>query len=166
MDDEIKRKDIYSVATDMFLKRLLDREIGYYDVQNIVLTGKQLEAFEKQARADEREKCNWAHNDAYAKGKREGEQSKTAFKMGVAEGQAELIEKGWKILQSYNNTALWHSKHFLLMLIKASESLSDASTSVKSETTVGDKTKPEKPCLDWMNKPSINNAKTKRKVKQ
>jgi hypothetical protein len=49
-----------------------------------------------------------------------------AFEQGIAEGynrgQADLIAKGWQILQSYNNTALWHSKHFLLMLIKASES--------------------------------------------
>ena len=26
---------------------------------------------QEQARADEREKCNWAHNEAYAKGKAE-----------------------------------------------------------------------------------------------
>ena len=55
----------------------------------------------KQARADEREKCNWAHNEAYAKGKAECQATyanledvyKTQFQEGYKKGQADLIEK-------------------------------------------------------------------------
>lgn len=89
----------------------------------------------ENARADERRKQEAmkakltarAYENGVAKGQasRDDEIKNTqieAYELGIKEGQADLIEKGWQILQSYNNTALWHSKHFLLMLIKTSES--------------------------------------------
>jgi hypothetical protein len=68
-----------------------------------------LDAKIAEARASEREKCykEWGYNEEY--------------KNGWKEGQADLIENGWKILETYNGSALWHSKHFLLILKTASE---------------------------------------------
>lgn len=94
-----------------------------------------------------------------------------AYDTGYRKGQADLIEKGWTILQTYNGTALWHSKHFLLMLKKVSESAeldksikavgSDSETLAKRNSQrvgehSGSNSAPEKQCEGKCNCPDCD----------
>jgi len=109
---------------------------------------------EKEIRADESRKItnwydyNWSdsihvlEDAAYKKGQAEAERgfNRTEFANSV---RAELIAR---ITIKLQECIADHKKFSFSDLEEASESASDASTSVKSETTVGDKTAPENAC--------------------
>ena len=90
------------------LKKLLRREVGYYDIRHLRLDGAELEEFEAEIRADERRKIEAQGNyfkafienikkEAYAKGRADEKklaevQGRIMFQEGRAEGIDDVQE--------------------------------------------------------------------------
>jgi hypothetical protein len=80
--DENHIEKAYALASNRLLKSLLNREVGYYDITNMIVTGKQLENFDKEA---------------YAKGKADRTDAvmtgAEGFKRGWNEGETHTCQK-------------------------------------------------------------------------
>jgi len=117
MDDEEIVKLWGSIGGEIHIKEAIRLyRMAELNTKQAVIDRQLPENFQKeieQARADEREKCNWAHNEAYAKGKAECQATyanledvyKTQFQEGYKKGQADLLDKLEK-----DQVEVWHNK--------------------------------------------------------
>jgi hypothetical protein len=79
------------MTTDETLKKLINKQMGYYDLPSILLTGRELEAFVNDTRADERRKLGSQNTANYALGVKDG------YAKGLVERQKTECTKHGKV---------------------------------------------------------------------